>query len=332
MEPVRIGFIGAGIFSTWAIYPALHLAPVDLRVVCDLEEVKAQDAARNFGSPGWCTDYRQVLRRDDLEAVIIWMGPGPRRPLVQEALEAGLHVLVPKPPAMSLHEAKSLSETARQANKSLMVHFHRRFSFGVRKAMEIAAQPSFGRLTQLLCSFCSGAYNPVRAAGYESAVHGYLLDFAIHHIDLARYLGGEVSQAAVFHNDIGGDGSFALALQFASGAVGTLQLTGQRIWWRNYDRIELTGQGQYVVLDGIWGLRHYTQEHNTFTENYSDERSTELGGDADALTEFAAAIREGREPIANIHDALGSMRLYQAIYDAYLAGHQGALDLEMQSG
>ena len=171
----------------------------------------------------------------------------------------------------------------------------------------------------------------MRGAGYDGPVHAFLLDFAVHHIDLLRALGGEVEQAAAFHDERDGGGSFAVAVRFAGGAVGTLQLTSQRVWWRNYDRIEITGQGEYIVLDGIWGFRHYTAGENTFSENYSDERSTELGGDAAALTEFVTAIREGRPPVTDIDDAVKTMRLYQALWDAFEAGRSGTLTLDGSS-
>ena len=82
------------------------------------------------------------------------------------------------------------------------------------------------------------------------------------------------------------------------------------------------------MVDSLWKVRHYTQEQNTFTENYSDERSGELTGDAQALKEFVAAIREVREPIASIHDCVETMRLYQTIYDAVQAGARGVLSVK----
>ena len=328
MEPLRVGFIGAGVFSTWAIYPALHLAPIDLRAVCDTDETRARDAASKFGGGGrWYTDHRRMWDEEDLEAIIVWMKPGPRHALALEALEAGYHVLVPKPPALSLDACRELAEASARTGKSLMVHFHRRFSYGVSQAREIMARPAFGQLTQLFCSFCSGRYDEVRGAGYDGPVHAYLCDFAVHHLDLARWLGGEIREASVYHDVRNGGAAFAVSLKFESGAVGNLQLNSQREWWRNYDRIELTGEGEHIVVDGLWGYRHYTQGDNTVSDNYSDERSTELGGDGAALTEFVTAIREGRPPVADIADALKTMRLYQAIYDAYLAGLQGPLDI-----
>ena len=306
MEPLRVGFIGAGGFARHTIYPALHLAPVALQAVCDMDEEKAKDAAGKFGTGRWYTDRHKMWEQEDLEALIISMGPDPRQSLVREALEAGYHVFVPKPPAPSLADATELAETSDQTGKTLMINFQRRFSLGVTRAKEIMAQESFGQLTQLFCSFCSGTY---------PTVQWYLLDFAIHHFDLAQYIAGPAKEIAVFHNEVGGQGSFAVAVEFENGAVGNLQLNSQRLWRRNYDRIEITGQGEYIVLDGLWEIAHYADSQNVFTDNYSDQRNGELTGDGHSLTEFVNAIRENREPIASINDCLKSMRLYEAVLE-----------------
>ena len=306
MEPLRVGFIGAGGFARHTIYPALHLAPVALQAVCDMDEAKAKDAAGKFGAGRWYTDRHKMWEQEDLEALIISMRPDPRQSLVREALEAGYHVFVPKPPSPSLADAVELAETADRTGKTLMINFQRRFSLGVSRAKEIMAQESFGQLTQLFCSFCSGTY---------PTVQWYLLDFAIHHFDLAQYIAGPAKEIAVFHNEVGGQGSFAVAVEFENGAVGNLQLNSQRLWQRNYDRIEITGQGEYIVLDGLWEIAHYADSQNVFTDNYSDQRNGELTGDGHSLTEFVNAIRENREPIASINDCLKSMRLYEAVLE-----------------
>jgi predicted dehydrogenase len=235
-EPVRLGFIGAGDMARFAVYPALHFAPIQLVAVCDLDAEKARQAAAKFGAGHSYTDSG---------------------------------------------------------------------------------------------SFCSGSYtgegNAHRGAPYDNHLQAYLLDFAPHYLDLSREIAGEVRQMAVFHNDLEEGVSFAVALEFESGAVGTLQLNSNRLWWRNYDRIELTGQGEYLVLDSLWKVKHYTGAGNHFTENYRDERSGELTGDAGAWREFTAAIREGREPVCSIHESVKTMELYQALYDAARAGRTGVV-------
>ena len=306
--------------AQFSIYPSLYFAPIQLQAVCDIDEARARSVAGKFGTSRWYTDYRQMWAQEDLEAVIVHMHPAPRQAIVRESLEAGYHVFIPKPPAMSLTETQELADLAQQVGKRAMVNFQRRFSFGVRQARKIMARPEFGRLTQLSFSFCSGAYDEVRGRDYEDPIQAYLLDFIPHHLDLARYMGGEIGRLCLLHNTVDDGIALALAVEFENGAIGTIQFNSQRIWWRNYDRIEITGQGQYVVVDGLWGVKHYTEAGNFFTENYSDQRSIELTGDAYALLEFVEAIRQEREPVANIQDTVGTMRLYQAIYEAVRNG------------
>lgn len=320
---LKVGCIGAGAMATWAIYPALHFAPIRLQAVCDLDAKLAENTAAKFGANHFYTDFRDMFAKESLDAVIVQMHPGSRHAMVLEALAAGYHVFVPKPPTETSAEAEELAAAAKSAGKILMVNFQRRYSFAVKKALEIVRSESFGPLTQLSFSFCSGLFTGQRGREYKDPVHAFMLDMAPHHLDLARYIGGEVQELSLHHRREGDGIALAAALKFESGAVGTLQLNSNRIWWRNYDRIELTGTGEYLVLDDLWSLKHYTEERNTFTENWSDERSGELTGDGPCLIEFVQAIRERREPLSSMQDAIETMRLYEAMYAAVLEGRSG---------
>jgi predicted dehydrogenase len=296
VEPLKLGFIGAGDMAGFAVYPALHFAQIDLKATCDLDEHKAKAMADKFGKGHYYTDYHDMFKNEDIEAVCVQLQPGPTRiHIVKEALAAGYHVFMPKPPTKTYEETVDLADAAKKSKRFVMVNFESRFSYAVRMAKKIMAQPSFGRLTQAHFSFCTGTYKDRISyrhdAPYEDTVHAFLLDFTPHHLDLARYMCGEVKRMALFHNEIGGESSNAVSMEFENGAVGTMQLTSNRIWWRNYDRIEITGQGEYAVLESLWNIKHYTLEQNTFTENYRDERSGELTGDGFALREFVNATK-----------------------------------------
>ncbi len=326
LETVRVGFIGAGVMAQWQIYPSLYFAPLELVALCDQDAARAKSVADKYGTR-WYTNYEQMFASEELEAVIIHMHPKPRQQLVLAALGAGYHVLVPKPPALNLAATRELAAAAEHAGRVLMVNFQSRFSFGIRQAKAVMSRPEFGPLSQVFCSFCSGAYDGNRGRDYEGPVHAFVLDFTTHHLDLVRYLAGEVERLSLFHCQNEGRVALALALDFENGAVGTMQMNSQRVWGRNYDRIELTGQGEYLVVDSLWRVKHYTKSQNSFTENYRDQRSIELTGDAYALLEFSEAIREGRQPLSNIHESVRTMRLYQAIWGAVDAGRQGDISL-----
>ena len=324
--PLRIGFIGAGIVAQFQIYPSLYFAPIKLVAVCDLDGERAHQVAQKYGARSY-SDYHEMFAKEDLEAVLIQMHPRPRQQIVLDTLAVGYPVFMPKPPAETYARTVQLAEAAEIAGQILMVNFQSRFSFGVQRAKKIMAQPGFGNLSQASFSFCSGGYEGARGRDYDGPVHAFMLDFTPHHLDLARDLGGEVRKLSLYHNQEDGRAAISLALEFESGAIGSMQMSSQRIWWCNYDRIELIGQGEYLVIDSLWKVQHYTETQNTFTENYRDQRSIELTGDAYALLEFVEAVRVGRQARSDIRESVKTMRLWQSIWDAVQAGRSGDLQL-----
>ena len=86
MENLRVGFLGAGGFASHTIYPALHFAPIALEAICDIDLSRANRNATKFGGGATVySDRYQMYKNENLEAVIISMGPEPRFPLVMEA-------------------------------------------------------------------------------------------------------------------------------------------------------------------------------------------------------------------------------------------------------
>lgn len=196
---LRTAVIGAGEMSTWAILPALHFADLALTARCDIDEDRAREAAARFGAARWYTDYREMLEKEDLEAVIVQMNPQPRQQIVKDVLSAGYHVWTPKPPAATLAATLELAVAAQQSGKVLMVNFQRRFSFAVTRAMEIMQRESFGPLTQIALSFCNGLFIGARGRDCDDPIHAFLLDMAPHHLDLALHIGGPVRTMSLFH-------------------------------------------------------------------------------------------------------------------------------------
>lgn len=69
-KEIRAGFIGCGSHSIRNIYPTFHYAPVDLQAVCDLDINKAKAFAKKFGAKNAYSDYHQMLKEEDLDAVL----------------------------------------------------------------------------------------------------------------------------------------------------------------------------------------------------------------------------------------------------------------------
>jgi predicted dehydrogenase len=136
---VRIGVIGAGRYASAMLLP--HLArrkDVKLVEVATSTALSGANAARKFGFERTSTDYRELLRAEDIDAVIIATRHVSHAAMTAEALRAGKAVFVEKPLAIDRAGVelvrKALVETG---NERLQVGFNRRFAPLVRQITEV---------------------------------------------------------------------------------------------------------------------------------------------------------------------------------------------------
>ena len=152
----------------------------------------------------------------------------------------------------------------------------------------------------------------------------------IHHLDLLRFLMGEITEVA--HRKYQRDDthtSYALLLTFASGAIGTLFVSDQHLWMRTNERVEITGNGQFVVAENLIHLTHYRSDGEAsvpwepgFSIPNDQNLSFFIGGYAGELQAFVRAIREGQPLHASISDACAALRIIKQIEpdETYVAG------------
>ena len=147
---VRAGFIGCGDHAYRNIFPTFQYAPIDLIAVCDLQAERAAAFARQFGARRSYTDHREMLAHEQLDAVFIVAGYDehhrPRYPqLAMEAMQAGVHVWIEKPPAASLAEVEAMHTVSQATGRFVSVGYKKMFFPAIAKAREISQRPEFGQ-------------------------------------------------------------------------------------------------------------------------------------------------------------------------------------------
>jgi len=158
---------------------------------CRLAAVSRQDAqagerfANDHGVP-FCADWRDLLRRSDVQAVLIVTPPSLNREICLAAADAGKALLIEKPLARSTAEAKEMVEAARVAGVPLMTAQTLRFTPVLRRLREQLA--TIGQVEYF--SLCMRAERPPHAwlDQKDKAGGGVVLEIGIHHFDLLRYL------------------------------------------------------------------------------------------------------------------------------------------------
>jgi predicted dehydrogenase len=224
-----------------------------LVAVSDQDAGRAGSLARGHGCATE-SDWRALVARTDLDAVIVSTPPPLHVEMCVAAFEQGKHVLCEKPLARNPEEGRQILEAAQQHQKLLSTGFNLRFFPPIAKAREVLDSGRIGELDHIR----SYAGHPGGQEFTQAWVHdanvmggGTLLDNGIHIIDLTAYFLGDVSEVAGFATNhvwqFPGceDNGFAL-LRNAAGRVATLHSSWSE--WRGYQfRIEIYGTRGCVV-------------------------------------------------------------------------------------
>ncbi len=138
-QPVlRIGVIGLGAVAQMMHLPHLHeMSEYELAALADVSAETLEAVADFYHIPleGRFTDYRDLLQRTDLDAVLIASG-GTHTQLVIAALEAGKHVLSEKPLCHTLREVDLIEQALKRSGKTLMIGYMKRYDPGYCYARE----------------------------------------------------------------------------------------------------------------------------------------------------------------------------------------------------
>jgi predicted dehydrogenase len=209
-------------------------------------------------------DQAALVRRADLDAVIVATTNDALAPCAMAALEAGKHVLLEKPGGRGPAELRPLRQQAARSGRVLGIGFNHRFHPAFQRARRIIAEGSLGPLMYIRARYGHGGRpgydrewraDPARAGG------GELLDQGVHLVDLCRWLGGEFDleygSAGTFFWDMPVEDNGFLLLRSPDGRR-KAWLHASCTEWKNLFDFELFFRNGKVE---VWGLgRSYGTE------------------------------------------------------------------------
>lgn len=200
-RPVRVGVIGAGYIVQRLHLPVLQqLAGVEIAALAEANPERLRACMATFGIGRGHTDYREMLDRDELDAVIVAAPNAFHAPATIAALEVGCHVLVEKPMATSGDEAQRMADVARARGRILTVNLPRRFAAPYEAARALLAEGAAGEIYAATASSVRRAGIPGYGSWFTTAAlagGGALLDVGVHILDVALWLLDEPRVIAV---------------------------------------------------------------------------------------------------------------------------------------
>jgi predicted dehydrogenase len=255
---IRAGFVGAGGHSYRNVYPTFQYAPVELVAVCDLEVDRAAAYARLFGAERHYADHRQMLAREQLDAIFIVTSYHPDGrvqavDLALDALAAGVHVWMEKPTAATLDEVDALRRAAGASGRHVMTGMKKIFTPAVERVKRLIAEPAFGRPGSISLRYPQ-ALPPLEERGDPRALRG-LLDHIYHPASIVNYLLGPIHRITYEWEPF--RGGSVTSIRFVSGAVGQLHLAAGSSGSSPLERLELVGDGANVVVENGVNVTYY---------------------------------------------------------------------------
>lgn len=190
MDEVRVCIVGMGIGRPNARAIARNRRG---RVValCDLLEDRLADFAAELPEPVTCyTDYVEMCRSDDIDAVFVGTPNQYHVPVALEAIRQGKHVLVTKPLSDSAKSARLLVEEAEASGLVNMMSLSTRFSDDVIYLEELAQQGEFDELYYARARSIRRSGIPAWSLGFIEAGGGAFRDMGVHVLDSVWWLLG----------------------------------------------------------------------------------------------------------------------------------------------
>ncbi len=288
---VRVGIIGAGMFASRVLLPALKKTSARLCSIASAGGVTAAHAARKFGIAECTSDPRTIFDDPSINAVVIATRHDSHARLAAEALVAGKHVFVEKPLAIDREGLEAVAEAYRETTGlQLAVGFNRRFSPHGKRIRELLAGRNGPAAITMLVN--AGTLPEEHWLLDPQIGGGRIIGEGCHWFDLMSYVLGQpiVGVLAATAGDRSanrGAEATSVMLRFADGSQGTLHYFAQGHRSFPKERMTVFCDGRVLELDNfrrMWGwgwpgLRRmnlfrqdkgHTQELNEFVQRVSE--------------------------------------------------------------
>jgi UDP-N-acetyl-2-amino-2-deoxyglucuronate dehydrogenase len=330
------GLVGAGNISETHARAVRAVRGIEISAITGRNFEKAETIARQFGGSPYA-DLRDFLAHRPMDLVIIGSPSGLHAEQGIAAASQGLHVLVEKPIDISVARADALISECERAAVKLGIIFQDRVKPDIKKLKRLIVSGALGK--PVLVSARVKWYRPPE---YYGKSHwrgtrsldggGALMNQGIHTVDLLLWLLGGVARlyakAVTALHQIETEDTVVATLEFASGAVGTLEATTAA--FPGYDRrVEITGSLGTVILerDQILSADLVTAVSDPGNPEQKDDNKSasspvvsDIRGHSAVIEDFVRTIETGTRPVCTGLEGRASVAVVRAIYESSQTG------------
>ena len=237
---VRVGVVGVGDHAYRNILAVLTFLPVDLVAVADVNAELAERTARQYGARSYATSA-EMYAAEELDAVLLCVGPKLHPTLTIEAFEAGLDVWMEKPAASTVEEVDRM--IAARGDRVCVVGYKKVFAPATTKTLELIDTGALGRPRTILAEYPLTI--PHGGRELASQPSGWLAN-GCHPVSFLLAVGGEGESVTVHR---AADDAGVLVLRHRTGTLSTLHLSFGAPYAQPFERYSVFGDNASVEID-----------------------------------------------------------------------------------
>lgn len=341
MKKLSFAIIGCGRISHKHIEAlANNFTEADLVSVCDIVPEKMDKDVEEYydfmkqrginldKKINKYTDYKEMLKREDIDAVSICTESGHHAVHALYCLNAGKHVLVEKPMALSLNDADKMIKLSREKNLKLGICHQNRFNSPIQKLRRAVEEGRFGRIingtARILWNRNDDYYKQAPWRGTKALDGGTLMNQCIHNIDLLQWMmGSEVErihcERGTFLRNIEMEDFGAILIRFKNGSIGIVEGSAC-VYPKNLEEtLSIFGEKGTVVIGGLAVNKIKTWQFADERDYDKEDENTEIDsvygrGHTPLYKNFIDAVNENKVPLINGEEGRKALEIILRAY------------------
>lgn len=338
------GIIGTGMIAHFHARAIAEIENAILVGVYNQTKLKADEFSKQYQ----CKSYdslKELLENKEIDIVCICTPSGAHLEPALMSIAAGKHCLIEKPLEISLERCDEIIKAAKKRGVKISVIFPSRFNEASGMLKKAIEENRFNRLV-LGDAYVKWYRTPQY---YQSGKWrgtwkldggGALMNQGIHAVDLLQWYMGEVKAVQAFatnakHKDIEVEDTIVASIQFANGALGTIECS-TAVFPGDIKRIEIRGTEGSAILEEDRLIRWEFKEKRESDKELMrkiDSKNTLLGGSSDPaaisfkghqmqIEDMMNAILSRRNPVISVEEGKKSVAIIEAIYKSAETGEK----------
>lgn len=315
---INLGIIGLGGISQWLhINNARESGKFYIKAAADIRP--DDGTAQRLGIPNYYTDYKELLKDEEIDAVLVATPHHLHEEHCVAAFKAGKHVILEKPISRNLQEARNIMQAAKESGKIAMLAFCERFDpvhWDIKKRLEK------GELGQLLSARIDHYqnFNPPTTSWWRSADMvggGAVIGSGVHRLDLLRWYFGEpvkvYASAVDMPERLEAEACVHAVITFDSGVIANFSINWATYGYLYYEGLSISGKDGMLVRTNEYYMGHKTVDNGALKPIGAPPIPS-------MYQHFAECIENNKQPITSFEEGYKSLRLVRAIYKSIETG------------